>query len=221
MNRIKVDLINYTPEFVIVNAIKKPYKNEKATGDTVVKVVSPPIGHTSLAEHSVLNFNISGISRACLAELMRHRMSEFEIADMFSSATVESTRYTLSKAIDIDIDEIDIAEFFVIPPIDNRFQNQDEYEKYIIELKSFYYCGLEIMKLMSKHNVPNDFLKYFLPEGWRVDLAFTINLRSFLNFISLRNNPRAHFEIRQLAKLMLETLEDTYLIKYFQNVLKD
>lgn len=217
MDRIKVDLLHYTPDFVATNAVKKPYKNERATIETSVKVASPPTNHGSVIEHVVLNFNISGISRACLAELMRHRMSEFEIADMFSSATVESTRYTLSKATDININDIDIADFFVIPPIDNRFQNQDEYEKYIIELKSFYYCGLEIMKLMSKHNVPNDFLKYFLPEGWRVDLAFSINLRSFLNFISLRNHPRAHFEIRHLAKLMLDSIRDTYLIKYFPN----
>lgn len=217
MDRIKVDLLHYTPEFIAVNAIKKPYKNEAATIETSVKVASPPTNHGSVIEHVVLNFNISGISRACLAELMRHRMSEFEIADMFSSATVESTRYTLSKATDININDIDIADFFVIPPIDNRFQNQDEYEKYIIELKSFYYCGLEIMKLMSKHNVPNDFLKYFLPEGWRVDLAFSINLRSFLNFISLRNHPRAHLEIRHLAKLMLDSIRNTYLIKYFPN----
>ena len=217
MERIKVDLLHYTPDFIATNAVKKPYKNERATIETSVKVASPPTNHGSIIEHVVLNFNIAGISRACLAELMRHRMSEFEIADMFSSATVESTRYTLSKAIDIDIDEIDIADFFVIPPIDNRFQNQDEYEKYIIELKSFYYCGLEIMKLMSKHNVSNDFLKYFLPEGWRVDLAFSINLRSFTNFISLRNNPRAHFEIRHLAKMMLDSIRNTYLIKYFPN----
>jgi len=218
MDRIKVDLLHYTPDFVATNAVKKPYKNERATIETSVKVASPPTNHGSVIEHVVLNFNISGISRLCLAELMRHRMSEFEISDMFSSATVESTRYTLTKLLNLAPNDIDIWDYFVKPIYDEkRFKSIKEYNEYITELKLFNKSMVDIMKVMTIENITNDFIKYFLIEGWRVDLAFTINLRSFLNFISLRNNPRAHFEIRQLARLMLETLEDTYLIKYFPN----
>ncbi len=217
MDKIKVDLLHYTPEFVGVNAVKKPYKNEAATIETSVKVALPPVGHSSTVEHIVLNFNIKGISRACLQELERHRMSEFDIADMFSSSTVESTRYTLSKALSGDLDDIDIADYFVIPFKDERFKSDLEFEMYLSELRMYYFNTLEVMQAEMKQKVPNDFLKYFLPEGWRVELAFSINLRSFINFISLRNHPRAHFEIRHLAKLMLDSIKDTYLAKYFQN----
>lgn len=218
MERIKVDLLHYTPEFIAVNAIKKPYKNEAATIETSVKVASPPINHGSTIEHLTLNFNISGISRLCLAELMRHRMSEFDICDMFSSATVESTRYTLNKALKMDIDQIDIWDYFVKPEYDKaRFKDLRDYELTIMELKSWNYCALENMIGQIQLANPPDFIKYFLPEGWRVELAFSINMRSFTNFISLRNHPRAHFEIRHLAKLMLDSIRDTYLIKYFPN----
>ena len=218
MERIKVDLLHYTPEFIAVNAIKKPYKNEAATIETSVKVASPPINHGSTIEHLTLNFNISGISRLCLQEIERHRMSEFDVSDLFSSSTVESTRYTLNKALKMDIDQIDIWDYFVKPEYDKtRFKDLRDYELAIMELKSWNYCALENMIGQIQLATPPDFIKYFLPEGWRVELAFSINMRSFTNFISLRNHPRAHFEIRHLAKLMLDSIRDTYLIKYFPN----
>ncbi|PKP53834.1 MAG: hypothetical protein CVT92_02560 [Bacteroidetes bacterium HGW-Bacteroidetes-1] len=219
MRKIIVDLLHYTPEFVGVNAVKKPYKNEIATVETEVKVVLPPHNHSSVAEHTVLNFNICGASRLCIQELLRHRMSELDVADMFSSATVESTRYTLNKVLKMDLDTIDIWDYFVEPLYDpKRFSSLKEYELFIMELASFNYCALENMIGQMKCNTPNDFIKYFLPEGWRVDLAFSINLRSFINFVSLRYNPKAHFEIRHLAKLMLDSIRNTYLIKFFPNI---
>lgn len=219
MDRIKVDLLHYTPEFVGVNAIKKPYKNETATVETEVKIVLPPVGHGSVAEHTVLNFNIEGISRLNLQELLRHRMSELDVSDMYSSATVESTRYTLNKALNVDIDEIDIWDYFVKPMYDEtKFKSLNDYELFIMELSSWNYAAIEAMSAQMRSGTPPDFIKYYLPEGWRVDLAFSINLRSFLNFVSLRYHPRAHFEIRYLAKLMLDSIKDTYLIKFFPNI---
>ncbi|MCK9319442.1 FAD-dependent thymidylate synthase, partial [Methanoculleus sp.] len=120
MRKIIVDLLHFTPEFVGVNAVKKPYKNEAATIETEVRIVLPPHSHGSVAEHTWLNYNIFGISRLCLQEIERHRMSEFDIADMFSSSTVESTRYTLNKALKMDLDEIDIWDYFVMPAYDER-----------------------------------------------------------------------------------------------------
>lgn len=222
MDRIKVDLLHYTPEFVAINAVKKPYKNETATIETAVKVALPPVDHSSTVEHTVLNFNIAGTSRLCLQELLRHRISELDVSDMFSSATVESTRYTLNKALNVDIDEIDIWDYFVMPRYDEKkFKSRKDYELAVMELRAWYFASLEVMRTEMKIGTPTDFIKYFLPEGWRVDLAFSINLRSFLNFVSLRYHPRAHFEIRYLAKLMLESIKDTYLIKFFPNTLKD
>ena len=222
MDRIKVDLLHYTPEFVGVNAVKKPYKNETATVETEVKIVLPPVGHGSVAEHTVLNFNIAGVSRLNLQELLRHRISELDVSDMFSSATVESTRYTLTKALNVDIEEIDIWDYFVMPHYDEqKFKSRKDYELSVMELRAWYFCAIENMSQQMRIGTPPDFIKYFLPEGWRVDLAFSINLRSFLNFVSLRYHPRAHPEIRFLAKLMLESIKDTYLIKFFPNNLKD
>jgi thymidylate synthase (FAD) len=219
MRKIIVDLLHFTPEFVGVNAVKKPYKNEIATVDTEVKIVLPPHDHSSVAEHTVINFNISGISRLNLQELLRHRMAELDIADMFSSATVESTRYTLNKVLKMDLDMIDIWDYFVEPLYDpKRFSSLKEYERFIMKLASANFRALEDMIDEMKRNTPNDFIKYYLPEGWRVDLAFSINLRSFLNFVSLRYNPKAHFEIRHLAKLMLDSIRNTYLIKFFPNI---
>lgn len=219
MDRIKVDLLHYTPEFVGVNACKKPYKNATVTVDTLTKIALPPVNHSSTVEHIVLNFNIDGISRLNLQELLRHRISELDVSDMYSSATVESTRYTLNKALNVDIDEIDIWDYFVKPMYDEtKFKSLNDYELFVMELSSWNYAAIEAMSAQMRAGTPPDFIKYYLPEGWRVDLAFSINLRSFLNFVSLRYHPRAHFEIRYLAKLMLDSIKDTYLIKFFPNI---
>lgn len=53
--------------------------------------------HTSTLEHCVFTFHISGISRACLQELVRHRIASY---------SVKSTRYTLKEIINAtDLDK--------------------------------------------------------------------------------------------------------------------
>ena len=46
--------------------------------------------HSSILEHITFNFFIDGISRACLQELARHRVSSF---------SVKSSRYVLAKEL--------------------------------------------------------------------------------------------------------------------------
>ena len=46
--------------------------------------------HASILEHISMNFFIDGISRACLQEIVRHRMSSF---------SVKSSRYVLAKEL--------------------------------------------------------------------------------------------------------------------------
>jgi len=47
-------------------------------------------GHTSTLEHITFSFSISGISRACLGQLTRHRIASY---------SVRSQRYTKSSAV--------------------------------------------------------------------------------------------------------------------------
>ncbi|MBO7044648.1 FAD-dependent thymidylate synthase [bacterium] len=230
MNNIKVELLDYTSVDTVLNAIGKPYKNERPTLDLLKRIVDS--GHESVIEHAFFNFNIDGISRLCLQELARHRIASF---------TVESTRYTLHKmlkefepymkddgnikylSVDIDENKVEIIslvnKYFVNPyEITNTayiadIVLQDLYYSNMFSQITCLYNSYEYLKEMTriKHieERAEDYLKYSLLESKRTSLAFSINLRSFRNFLKLRNSKSAHFEIRKLAKMMKDEIMKT------------
>jgi thymidylate synthase (FAD) len=197
MEKIKAELLNYSPEKVIINAVSKPYKNENIDINTVKKV-GRILKHESVLEFINLDFEISGISRLCLQELVRHRMSSF---------CVESTRFTINKLIE-GYTGFNLMTFCVFPLAFYKKEDEDNLlRQYINKLK----YDLDLIFKLSKEGYKNDDLKYFLPESWRVNLSMSMNLRSFLNFLELRDNEKAHFEIKYLAGLMKNEIENTYI----------
>ena len=103
------------------------------------------------------------------------------------SLSVESTRHTLRKFL---------------------------YEHNAIEL-----CGnsynLEIARAFdafaSHHkDMPNDELKYYLPEFWPTNLVLTSNVRELRHILNLRTSPAALKEFRIVARAMYETVPDEY-----------
>ncbi len=137
-------------------------------------------GHESVIEHLVFTFQIKGISRACLQELVRHRIASY---------SVKSTRYTLKELL-----KGDVKDFIV--GLDQLSPNQQE-----LILNTL----LEIKGCLAK-GVPNDKAKMLLPECFATELFMTMNLRSFRNFLRLRTSKRAHAEIRELAYNMVKAL---------------
>jgi len=189
MDRIKVKLLHITPMSVALEALKKPYKNDKVTEDLFNKVIKVD-KHKSVMEHLVFNFEIDGISRLCLQELARHRIA---------SLTVQSTRFTLQELAKDPNPEI--HKYFVIPTcLSHREKEMHEFilSLYLKDIKDFY----------RLYQASNDVLKYFLPESFRTSLVWTVNARSLLNFLNLRTSEKAHFEIRHLANLIKKELAD-------------
>jgi len=204
MKNINVQILNLPPKEVLITAVQKPYNTNNSSFDTV-KTVIKSYKHTSVAEHVFINFNITGISRLCLQELARHR---------HASLTVQSTRFTLNKMLEQEeISGMQLDEYFVIPNYNETdWHSIDEYTDYITSLKSSWLATIERMKLFKQEiNLSNDFIKYFVPEALRANIAWSINIRSLQNFMTLRLNKNAHFEIRHLANLILNSLKDTYV----------
>ena len=131
--------------------------------------------HESVLEHMVFTFKITDISRACLQELARHRIASY---------SVKSTRYTLKELRDTPDNEL---EKFLIENIEPIVK----------------YSSIEsLKKIKMMLNMPNpdmDKIKYALPECYKTELVWTINLRSLRNFLKLRLSLKAHQEIRKLA----------------------
>ncbi len=167
--------------------------------------------HASTLEHISYNFHISDISRALLQELARHRISSF---------SVKSSRYTLK--------ELKGEEQF------NDFNRTGDFErasKYLVwtgnhnvDITSFF--ALEDLRSILKDGTSNDIAKYAMPESYKTELAWSVNARSLQNFLMLRTNKAALWEIRNLAYAVFEAIpkDHQYLFEdylYQEKIKKD
>ena len=204
---MKVTLHHHTPLVVCSDAIRtcwQSFDNSDNGGEkdrALIDRVGNKFKHASTLEHLVYSFYLEGISRALLQELARHRMA---------SLSVKSTRYTLKELKD----EASFA-----------LDDQSRAEKYLVMtgvdiVDEMSIRALENLRVVLVEGISNDRAKYCLPESYKTELTWTINARSLQNFISLRSDKAALWEIRDLANMVYETLpsDHRYL---FENSLKE
>jgi thymidylate synthase (FAD) len=212
MNNIKVKLLHHTPIEVALKALEKPYANYGKCNKELLKKVclNDKLNerHGSVLEHINLTFEISGSSRLELQEHARHRIA---------SPTVESTRYVLDKLFKeiqkVGLDNINPSDYLVVPDLSETDWDEKKKEYFMfslirrnkLEIEQLYYNYLYCYNKKKD----NDVLKYLLPENFRVNFVWTINLRSLLNFFRLRLDKNAHMEIRYIASLMWEEMVKT------------
>jgi thymidylate synthase (FAD) len=196
---LEVKLLHNTPLEIADRAICKCYGNEPHSDEAKVKArisrVANVSKHSSTIEHLTYSFDIDGISRACLQELCRHRISSY---------TVKSSRYTLQELKDIKLWN----------------NTKDDYDWEIIE----YFCVLTGNKIVDSNiaymlndlqitlneGIKNDIAKYCMPEAYKTSLVMTINARALQNFLELRSSKHALWEIQNLAKAMYNALPESH-----------
>ena len=184
---MKVKLLNKPDMSIIIEATRTCYNSMSKSdnlGDKDLALLKKIIDskHESVLEHMVFTFKITDISRACLQELARHRIASY---------SVKSTRYTLKELRDTPDNEL---EKFLIEDIEA-----------IVKYSSIE--SLKKIKMMLNMSNPDmDKIKYALPECYKTELVWTINLRSLRNFLKLRLSLKAHQEIRKLATIIYSCL---------------
>jgi len=172
--------------------------------------VGNKLKHKSVLEQVVYWFEINSISRACLQELARHRTARL---------TVKSTRYTLKELKN----EKPICKFDkrTMQIIDCDMELAKKYLVFTgiqhIDLESVFALGRLQLTLML--NLPNDKVKYTLPESFKTRLQYQIDGRNLQNFLELRTSKEALWEIRELALKIFNALPDNhkYLYKEYVN----
>jgi len=199
---MEVILNHYTPLIICSNAIRTCWQSfdKSDNGGQKDKELIDRVGnkfkHSSTLDHLVYNFYIKGIRRALLQELARHRIA---------SLSVKSTRYTLKELKEEKSfapgDKKRASKYLVFTGVD------------IVDEMSI--KALENLRLVLKEGISNDKAKYCLPEAYKTELTWTINARSLQNFLSLRSDKAALWEIRDLAYKLFNVLPDEhkYLFK--------
>ncbi len=169
-----------TPEELLEHAGRVCYRSESRGDPAKFLRARLREGHESLIEHASATFEISGISRACSHQLVRHRIASY---------SQESQRY---------VDMSDPA--LVIPDaIADDPHARAVWDGFVEHVKSTYQ---ELREL----GVLKEDARFVLPNAAATRIIVTMNFRELLHFFRLRITPEAQWEIRQMALAMLERL---------------
>ena len=202
---MKVALLHSSPLWLASHAIRMSHDNhdKSDTGwskdpedfrihtgpkdKTLIARVGNKLKHKSVLEQLVYWFDIDGISRACLQELARHRTARL---------TVQSSRYTLGKILKQGVEDSYVATG--ITQLDEKIEDA-------------------LLTMANSTNIPNDKLKYMLPEALKTRLQWQIDGRNLQNFLELRSSKDALWEIQGLAKAIYNALppEHQYLYEEY------
>jgi len=166
------------PERLITHAGRVCYKSVKQGDfDNFIRARIRE-GHDSILEHVSLTFEISGISRACMSQLTRHRIASF---------SVESQRRVSADNID-----------FVIPP---GISGNPSALKVFTDAVN---VSVAAYRLLREMGVRKEDSRFVLPSAAETKLTVTMNIRSLRHFFNVRLSKGAQWEIRALAGRMLE-----------------
>ena len=137
-------------------------------------------GHHSVFEHIYFTFKISGISRACSHQLVRHRHCSF---------TQRSQRYCSEDGFGI-----------IVPDTIRKMDEKGGFEALMWEIEANY-------NELCAHGVPNEDARYILPNACATELYLSCNLRELIHIANERLCTRAQWEIRELVKKMVEQVD--------------
>lgn len=132
-------------------------------------------GHMSVLEHAKITLKVEGISRACMAQLTRHRLASF---------CVESQRYNKY--------DFKGSDWYVMPPSIANSKFDDDFFNIMSDCASEYRVALA-------HGIKPEDARYLLPEATKTNLVMTMNVRELFHFLDMRADRAAQWEIRDLA----------------------
>lgn len=172
-------------------------------------------GHYGVFEHPTATFAINGVSRACMAQLTRHRHASFDIMSM-RYVEVDDPDVRKPPALGSNVPtgrgaEItsDMPEEYVAERRPELFQEtvQDAYDAYE-----------ELLSL----GVAPEHARFLLPIGTRVNIVMTVNVRTLLHIADMRAAGDAQKEIRDMTEALLDEAREwcPFVIDYYEEELQ-
>ncbi len=144
--------------------------------------------HDSVIEHIKYTWDVTTISRACSHQLVRHRIASY---------SQRSQRYVKEQGFEV-----------VVPPsIQGNFQAVAVFNDVMRKISESYNFLIEL-------GIPKQDARFVLPNACATTLIVTFNARSMRNFLKLRLDKRAQWEIRQLGWDMYNSLPENHKFLY-------
>jgi len=167
------------PTTLIETAGRVCYRSEKKTSAEKFVLARIKEGHESVIEHASATFIVSGISRACSHQLVRHRIASY---------SQESQRY-----VDMSTPK------WIVPPSIHDHENtevQRTFQEVMWTIEKGY-------KILRELGVRKEDARFLLPNATATRIAVTMNFRELRHFFEVRCDKAAQWEIRELAERML------------------
>jgi thymidylate synthase (FAD) len=169
-----------TTEGLIEHAGRVCYRSQSRGDPAAFLRARLKAGHESIIEHASATFEISGISRACSHQLVRHRLASY---------SQESQRY-------VDMSEPEMVVPDAIREDEDAMAIWDEFQAYV----------KESYRRLRARGVRKEDARFVLPNATATRIIVTMNFRELRHFFRLRIAPEAQWEIRRVAGEMLKQL---------------
>lgn len=182
---MEVTLLSFTPEpeFIIASAAKVSTSKLRAeelrsrlSYEKVCQFLEELLnsGHLSPFEHASFTFEISGISRACSHQLVRHRLASY---------TQQSQRFV----------KLEDSGYLTPATIQAQPELQKKYQELVHQAHQLY-------QELLKAGIPAEDARYVLPQAIETRLVMTMNARELLHAAGLRLCQRSQWEVRELFR---------------------
>lgn len=188
---MKIELIANTPnpELVIANAARTCYDSPQKDLESSRKMIKAIVksGHESCVEHATATFRLSEVSRVLTHELVRHRLFSF---------SQRSQRYVKEN-----------KPSYVMPDVlvDDNSANENMKKAAFLFNVAMVNAWDTYRNLLELGLKPED-ARFVLPNACTTEIVMSGNFREYRNFLKLRLGPRAQWEIRKAANIILDKL---------------
>jgi len=206
-----VELIDFFgSDLDVVNSAKVSFASQKQEIDeSCVGLINYLVKnrHATPFEHCVFKFRIKApifVTR----EWMRHRWSSFNEMSM---------RYHKPNKIDYYVPAYSNIRQQVGKPGAYVFQEiEDPLKKeiYYKNIQEVYRVADTIYNYLIEIGIAKEIARIVLPVAQYTEFIWTVNARSLINFISLRNEQNAQYEIQQYAIAIEELFKKTMPISH-------
>lgn len=155
------------------------------------------VGHFSVLEHASVSFYITGISRSCTHELIRHRhFSYSQLSQRF--VPEHDSEVVLPPGID---DDAELQRLFLAAADASR-------QAYVTLLHGLEAKFADEPNAVLRRKQARQAARGVLPNATETRIVVTGNYRAWRHFIATRASEHADVEIRRLAIACLRQLAD-------------
>lgn len=152
------------------------------------------VGHFSVLEHASASFYISGVSRSCTHELIRHR--HFSFSQLSQRYVHDEERVVLPPGLE---DDPELRQVVLAAADASR----SAYEHLLSELETRF---ADAPNAVLRRKQARQAARAVLPNDTETRIVVTGNYRAWRHFIAMRGSEHADTEIRRLAIACLREL---------------